>query len=375
VARAVAGAPVAVTDLRNLMMLLGVLVCASASAADRAHSSVLIYSDTDHVQVISPTVAGSVDVGKATVSSTVSMDLISAASVDLVTAASPKGFTETRTQVDAGGRYAFGDGQNLDVGYHLSHEPDFLTHSGRLGGTRDVLSRQVSLGAAYGYSHSEIGRTHDTSFSRQRQTHDFDLSLTRVLSPLTAADLAYGVSFVDGFQANAYRYVRLYASESGTHETAVAEQTPDTRLRQTLTARLRSRLLPALFGHADYRFYADSWGMLAHTLTLRAAWRIGSDKWTLTAEARGHLQNAVSFYRSRYVTFPLAPDFRTADKELGPMWTALGGAHLEWSPEVARIDALRVSAGADVLHMRYLDYAFLTSRTALLVSIALTLEI
>ncbi len=361
--------------VRIALVAIGALASGAAWAVDRAHSSVLIYSDTDHVQVISPTVSGSVDMGKTTVSSVVSMDLISAASVDLVTAASPKGYSETRTQVDAGGRYAFGDGQNLDAGYHLSYEPDFLTHSVRLGGTRDVLARQVSLGVNYGYSHSEIGRTHDTAFSRQRQTHDAELSFTRVLSPTVAADLAYGASFVDGFQANAYRYVRLYAPNSGTHETSVVEQTPNTRFRHTLTARIRSRLAPSLFGHADYRFYGDSWGMLAHTLTVRAAWSLGSDVWTLSAEARGHFQNAANFYRSRYVTFPSAPDFRTADKELGSMWTALGGTHLEWSPEIKRLDAIRFSLGADVLHMRYLDYAFLTSRTALLVSIDMTLEI
>ena len=367
-------ARVAVIRLRHVAFATVVWAGGQAFAADRAHSSVLIYSDTDHVQVISPTVAGSVDVGKTTVSSTVSTDLISAASVDLVTAASPKGFTETRTQVDAAGRYAFGDGRNLDAGYHLSSEPDFLTHAVRAGGTADVLSRQVSLGATYGYSHSDIGRTRDTSFYRQRQNHDIDLSLTRLLSPVAAVDLAYGLSFVDGFQANAYRYVRLYASETGMHETSVAEQTPNTRQRHTLTMRIRSRLLPSLFGLGEYRFYADSWGMLAHTVTLRTALRLGSDVWTLSFEARGHLQNAANFYRSRYVTFPLAPDFRTADKELGPMWTALGGTHLEWSPAVTRIEAVRLSVGADVLHLRYLDYAFLTSRTAMLLSVALTLE-
>lgn len=360
---------------RLLLPLLLLSTATTAWASDRAHSSVLIYSDTDHVQVISPTVAGSVDVGKATVNSTVRMDLISAASVDLVTAASPKGFTETRTQVDAGGRYAFGEGQNVDAGYHLSYEPDYLTHAVRIGGTRDVLSRQVSLGINYGFSHSDIGRVHDARFSRQRQSHDVDATFTRVLSPTAAADLAYGVSYIDGFQANAYRYVRLYAAAEGLHNTAVAEQTPETRVRQTATARIRARLLPELFGQADYRFYADTWGMYAHTVTLRAAWTLGSEAWLLSAEARGHVQNAANFYRARYVTFPDAPDFRTADKELGPMWTALGGTHLEWSPDISRFDALRFGIGADVLHMRYLDYAFLTSRTALLLSLDITLEI
>lgn len=360
--------------IRMRLAALAVLVAGPAWASDRAHGSVLIYSDTDHVQVISPTVAGSVDMGKATVSSVVSLDLISAASVDLVTAASPSGYTETRTQVDASGRYALGEGANLEARYHLSHEPDFLTHSVQIGGKRDIFARQISLGAGYGYSHSQIGRTQDTVFSRLRDSHDLEVSATRVISPVTAVDVAYGVSLIDGFQASPYRFVRLYSPGTTQHQTAVTEQTPNTRVRQSFNARVRTRPIPGLFLQADSRLYADSWGMWAQTLTLRAVWALGSDEWTLTVEARGHRQNAADFYQARYTTFPGVPAHRTADKELGPMWTGLTGSHVEWSPDVAGLSVMRLSTGFDILHMRYLDYAFLSSRTALLVSIGSTIE-
>ena len=364
------------TDLRVAAgCAVAACIGAAAFAADRAHSSVIVYGDTDRVQVISPTVAGSVDVSQTTIEAVVSMDLISAASVDLTSAASPKGFEEQRTQADAGFRQGFGDGKIFSAGYHLSYEPDFLSHAVRLGAQRDAWDRHFTFGVNYGYSHASIGRTHDSVFSRERQSHDLDLTVARVLTASSAADFGWGLSVVDGFQANAYRFVRLYAAPTGPHQTAVTEQVPDLRLRQTLSARLRARLWPSLFGLAEYRFYGDSWGMLAHTLTLRWAYKLGGASWTLAAEGRGHLQSAAAFYQARYVTLPLAPDLRTADKELGPMWTALGGLHLEWSPALPRFQALRVVVGADLLHLRYLDYAFLAARTALILSTGVSWEI
>jgi len=349
-------------------------VSAAAQAADRAHSSVLIYTDSDHVQVISPKVSGSKEVGAATTHASVAFDFITAASVDLVTAASPRGFSETRTQVDAGSSYDLGAGMGADASYHLSQEPDFLTHSVHVSGNRSLLARMATLQLRYVYSHSDIGRHGDATFARTRQTHDADVAWTHILSPTAAADVGYNLSIVDGFQANPYRFVRLYASNAGAHDTAVTERTPDLRYRHAAMLRLRTRVRPGLFAHGEYRIYTDTWGMIAHTLTARAALQLGSNAWTLTAEARGHTQSAVTFYRQRYVTFPNAPDLRTADKELGSMWTALGGMHIEWSPRVNSAQTLSFSAGADLLHMRYLDYAFLAARTAVLATVSATWE-
>jgi hypothetical protein len=344
-----------------------------AGATDRAHGSVMIYSDNDHVTVIAPAVTGSRDIGHTTVDAQVRFDLISAASVDLMTAASPRGFTETRTQVDAGARQDFGLGTALDLGYHLSHEPDFLTHGAHIGGTRDILGRQATVTGSYGFGWSDVGRHGDPTFSKSRQTHDADLGWTQILSPNAALDMGYGLGFVQGFQASAYRFVRLYAPGADVHATSVAERTPDQRFRHALHVRLRTRPVAGLFVHGDYRFYTDSWGMTGHTLTLRGAVEL-TPAWTLTAEGRGHVQDAVTFYRARYDTIPEAPDLRTADKELGPMWTALAGLHLAWQPDLRAIEGLRVSAGTDVLHMRYLDYAFLSARTAWIVTFDVTWE-
>lgn len=352
------------------MVAAALLLAAVARAEDRVDGAVTVYSDTDHVTVVAPSLAGTMELGdRTTLTARTAADFVTAASVDLVTAASPRGFSEVRTEADAGANLRLGDGSFLNGGYSVSHEPDFLTHTLSAGAARDVLDRQATVTVGYSYSHSSIGRTNDSSFQRTRDMHQADLGWSHVLSPASVVDLSYGVSLVAGYQANAYRYVRLYEPDAVTHATAVPERTPDLRLRHSVSARLRSRLTRAVYGLVDYRLYADSWGMLAHTLRARASVSFAGDAWTVALEGRGYVQGGADFYRARYDSFPFAPEWRTADKQLGPLWTALGGVHLEWSPAVQRFEAVRVGLGADVLHMRYLDDLFLASRTALVASV------
>ncbi len=351
------------------------VVQAEAPTQGRLASGVLVYADDDNTRVTKSTTSGSVTHGQNTARATIAFDFITAASVDLVSSASPRGFQEQRTQVDCGGEHNAGDGTRFNGGYNLSHEPDYLTHAMRLGGQHELFERHLVVATSYGVSLSQVGRRNDTAFSRRRYGHDLDLTLTRIINRKLAADLSYILSLVRGFQANAYRYVRLYAPTGGTHLTAVSEHTPSERTRHSLVGRLRWRALPSVFLHSSYRAYADTWGMVAHTLSVRALWNPGGGALALALRGRGHVQGAVSFYQRRYLTFPEVPDLRTGDKELGRMWTALAGAHLEWSPRATWANGLHVGAGADWLLMRYLDFAFLSRRNALLLTLDVTLEL
>jgi hypothetical protein len=114
--------------------------------------------------------------------------------------------------------------------------------------------------------------------------------------------------------------------------------------------------------------------MIGHTAKLRTTLGWAGDAWTLSLEGRGHVQTAVSFYRQRYETFPRVPELRTAEKDLGLLWSVLGGAHLQWSTPLSKGSTLRLGAGGDVYHLRYLDYAFLRARTALIGTFDTTLE-
>jgi hypothetical protein len=332
----------------------------------------MVYTDDDGVTVVSPTVSGAVNAGPATLDARVTLDIISAASVDLVTAASPRGFEETRTEAAVGAAWDFGRGTVTGLGYTVSLEPDFRTHAFGLSQTVDLLERHATISLRYGFAASKVGRHGD--LDRARSTHSADASWTHVLSKTLALDLAVGASFVSGYQANPYRFVRLYAPGGSAHVTAVTEAVPSKRVRGVALARLRARLVPHVFFLGEYRFCADTWGVTAHTVTARVSGALWSDRLTLSAEVRGYLQDGASFYRVRYDTAPVVPARRTADKELGPMGSLTGGVSAELSLPPAPDHMLRVGLGADVVRFEYLDYAFLAGRTAAIVVVDLTWE-
>jgi hypothetical protein len=341
------------------------LIATTAHAGEQATATIAVYADDNSVTVVSPTAHGGVTFGPVDLSATAGVDVVSAASVDIVSAASPRGFHETRVHAAVDARWAPVAGTAITAGYALSSEPDFLTHGATLGASRDILDRAVTLGLNYGFGWSRIGRVGDPVFAAFRQTHQVEASWSQVLSPTLVLDLAYGLTLVQGYQASPYRFVRLYFAGDPLQGTAVAERTPDFRARNSGTVRIRARLAPEVFSAAEYTFYADSWGMIAHTASARASFTFATH-WTIVGEARGHTQTGVSFYKRRYETLPEAPALRTAEKEFGPMWTILGSLHLDWMPQVTWAERFRVGLGADFLHMRYLDHPLIENRNAVI---------
>ena len=354
--------------------LLALLACGTARAADVVEGALLIYSDDDDVTVVSRTIAGRYDGETVSAGARLAADVITAASVDLVTAASPGGYEETRREAETDVSVELDRGVRVGAGYGISVEPDFVSQRASANYAHEIYDRRLSLSASYAFTHSAFGRAQDPELTLERDSHAGEIGASLVLSPTLVVEALYGLTVVGGEQANPYRYVRLYAPGAAGQATAVPEAVPDERLRHVGTLRLRARLHPRLFGVAAYRLYADSWGVVAHTASLRASRGFFDEVVVLSADARGYLQDAAGFYRARYETFPSAPARRTSDKELGPMWTARGGLHVEVDPGLRFADALRIGAGFDLLYMRYLDFPFLDARRATLSTIDVTWE-
>lgn len=361
--------------MRILLALLAVLACVQpAGAAERAGSAVLMYRDNDHVTVWKPVASVSTDQGALSAHARWSTDFVTAASVDLVTAASPRGYSEQRHESELGAGWTLGEGRRVDVSGTVSREPDFHSDALNLAAVWEWLDRRLVTTAGVGLAQAATGRTGDDNAWRDRTSRDGHLQLSLVASPNSVVDVVWTLQDLQGYQANLYRYVRLYRPGEAQHLTAVAEQVPDERWRHAMLLRLRQRVGKAWFAQGDYRFYTDTWGMTAHTVSARAIWTLPGGTWTLRGEGRGHSQTGASFYRSQYQTVADVPQWRTADKELGPMWTAAGGLHLEWTGHPTPSQTVRVGLGADVLHMRLLDHPYLRERTALLATVDLSWE-
>ena len=160
--------------------------------------------------------------------------------------------------------------------------------------------------------------------------------VTQILTPTTIANVNYGVTMQRGEMGNTWNSVPIEGSVRG------PELLPSERVRHALVARA-AQFLPwngAL--HAYYRFYADDWGTVAHSVQTELLQRV-SRGLTLGALYRFHRQSGVRFFTT--LADPIAP-LRTSDSDLAPFDAqTLGGKIVVDAPMRGEIRALHIELG------------------------------
>jgi hypothetical protein len=335
--------------LGRAAVLSAVLSFAAAARADgpwRVAFDGMFYSDTDNVIVGTPRLAvrHRLDEDGGEVAAHVLVDVVSAASVDVVSQATV-GFVEARTGAGIDVSGAIGD-HLPSIGYRFSYEPDYLSNGGHVGWRSRLGTPDSVLSLGYGFTGDIVGRagTPWSSFSETLFTHAGDLAFTQTLGAETVLRLSYSFTGQHGYMEKPYRHVplfdlaavegqRLDFSNFAEHRlpTMPPEEVPDLRLRNALGARLLQSI-ESIQGslRADYAFYADDWGMTAHTIeaALTATLVRGL---RLVTYGRFYLQTAASFWRREYVVQANeVPRFRSLDRELSDYETLTGGVRLEW---------------------------------------------
>jgi hypothetical protein len=317
------------------------LTAASARAsADEPNSlsfDTLFYSDTDNVLVVSPQVAAhrALDDEGGEASARVAVDVISAASVDVVSQATTR-FTEIRKEAALAASHRIRSFLPA-LRYRLSDEPDYRSHSFGAGLSRDLAGHDTTVAVSYDLALDTVGRS-DTPFSvwsRHLSSHAAEISLSQVLGPRTVVRAAYSLTLQDGYMEKPYRYVPLFdaavladversgmsldADQVDTYRLPERppEEVPERRTRHALAAR-GLRYVPGLGAlQLDYRYYIDSWGVQAHTLD--AVLKVPLGRFRLDIEDRFHFQTAADFWSRVYTVDGdgQIPTWRSLDRELG----------------------------------------------------------
>src|SRR5690606_19591657 len=126
---------------RGLAALVGLVALpavAAGQAGERAPSgeaNLRLYADDDHVTVITPGASATTAPNDAlTVDVDVAVDVVSAASVDVITQASPTRVEEVRVEGAVGARWATTRTTALDAGVVASHESDYDSVRVTVGG-------------------------------------------------------------------------------------------------------------------------------------------------------------------------------------------------------------------------------------------------
>lgn len=348
-----------------------------AAAQTRAAGWVSVYGASDGLVVVSPQVTAKADVHEQVeVQGGYEVDVISAASVDVLTAASPRGYTEVRQALSAAAAWKPERGVRVGALYTPSWEPDFVSHSVTASGSREWLDARLTTEASVRAAFEEVGRTgaaRDTWLPVH--TGGLALGVGWVFGPRTLGQLAYEAQATGGFQSSPYRFVRMYAPGSATPFGA-SEAAPDERVRHAVGASLRHALTPHWFVTASLRLYRDTWQVTSHTEELELQRTALGDRLVAGLSARVYGQSAASFYEGRYVSNGDLPRYRTADKMLARSWTGLAGLRLSYAVRgVWGLGELRLTSKVELYNQRFFDFAPLTSRQSVIGSFGIAGEL
>jgi Protein of unknown function (DUF3570) len=157
-----------------------------------------------------------------------------------------------------------------------------------------------------------------------RSTTNANLGITQLLTPTTIVVGGYGFTVQGGTLTNTWNSVPLSDGTRG------AEVVPRQRFRHALSGRLVQWLPWQGALKLGYRFYADSWGSVAHTVDAALSQRLG--RLTLDVGGRYHRQSAVDFFG--IVFDPAVTGYRIADSDLAALTAYAVSAGARWDQPV-----------------------------------------
>jgi len=338
------------------------------------------YHDSDKTDVLSPAFFFNFEdpLGTWGFGGSFLVDVVTAASTDIVATASPR-WTEQRYVPALGGHKKFGD---VDVNLHtaFSIEPDYFATGAGTTVSVDLRQKTITPSLSYDFSYDTAGRsgTPYDVFSRKIMRHAIDASTTFVLDKNSIFTTNLSIVAESGDSSKPYRYIPMFSKDiaprvvPGLSVAAVniyrgperiLEQLPLSRDRFALAGRYARRFTASTF-RAEERLYADSWGLKATTTDLRYYLDFG-ERFRLWPHLRFHAQTGASFWKLAYVASRTpsglqVPALRTGDRELGPLVSATGGLGARLAFGETKNWGLQFTG--DIVYTQFMDTLFILQR-------------
>ncbi len=238
------------------------------------------------------------------------VDMISSASIDVVTTASP--YTEEREQMSIGMDYLRGNTM-MGISVTNSEESDFTSDSYSFSVSQGMFGDLTTLTLAYSLSNDEVRRSDDDTFVRDADRQFYSVGLTQIVTRNLIMGLNVETITDEGFLNNPYRTVRYVDSSNPIGYSYEAELYPNTRTSTAVGIRARYYLPYRAAIQGEYRFFTDTWGILSHTGAISYTHPWGP--WTFTGKYRHYTQDQADFYSDLFPRSE-ATNFRGRDKEL-----------------------------------------------------------
>lgn len=285
------------------------------------------------------------------------IDMVSSASIDVETSASP--YEDERTQSSLSIDLLHGK-STYTLGAVKSDESDYLANTAFVGVSHDMFGDLTTIGFGYKKGQNDVFRNvkidgakvRDPGFQAEMESQSFNVSLSQIITKNLLISGQYEVVTDEGFLRSPYRQVRFFIGPEAQGQEF--EKYPNTRSSNAASLRAKYFLPYRAAVDGMYRFYTDTWGVIGHTgelgyvHPLDTAWAGGN--WIFEGRVRYYTQTAADFYRD---IFPRAgfANFMARDKELATYDAVTAGVMATYEFKLARFPWL--SKGS--LNLRY-DY-------------------
>ena len=299
-------------------------------------------------------------------------DLISSASIDVKLSASP--YTEQRKQWTGGVEYMH-DKTTYSAGIITSKEPDYQANTTYYSVSQSMFGDLTTLTMSYKRGWDHIFRdikepngeiVNDPTFHEQADHRGYTLSLSQIITRSLIANFNYEVLTDQGYLASPYRKILVLDPTSGKGYDLADQVYPNTRTSNAASIDLKYYLPFRAAIDGQYRFFSDTWGIVAHTFTLgytQPMWK----HWIFDGTVRYYRQSAASFYADIY-PYPDYANFMARDRELASFQSYTLGAGVTYQfggiPHMPWVNKSTLNLRFDHLMINYSDY-----RNALLIDV------
>lgn len=315
---------------------------AAALPADRTEGAYSTYSGGG-VDVSSPAILVRKSVAQSwSFAGEYSADIISSASIDVITTASP--YDDRRDRLSLAGDYTIND-TLINVTAITASEDDYDATHLDVHLWQDINGGTGTLHLGYGRGWEEKTRV-DTDFRGDVDRHLYRVGVRQLVTPQWIAQFDYEAIIDHGALANPYRSARVLGA-------SVPERYPDTHASHALRVQGLRRLSQHFGLQLGYRFYRDDWDIGGHTLEAALNQRIG-DRLLAQWRVQAYSQSDASFYSDNFST---ELNYMSRDKELSQFTSYALGAKVSY--ELLKPGSQRnVNKGTVTVSYVYFDYDY-----------------
>jgi hypothetical protein len=239
------------------------------------------------------------------------VDMISSASIDVVTTASP--YKEQRDQASLAVDMLNGKTQ-YSVSVTGSDENDYTANTASFDISQDMFGDLTTLSVGFSRGWDEVRKRGDREFSEPVDRRSYRLGLSQIVTPKLMMGLAYETITDEGFLNNPYRSVRYLDPDNPAGFAYQPEVYPRTRTSNAASLNASYFLPYRAALHGEYRWFTDTWGIDASTVRLGYTHPLG-ERWVIEGGYRWYDQSAADFYSDLFPRQDFQ-NFLARDKEL-----------------------------------------------------------